>query len=327
MQTLSSEHFTVAALFCLFEAATIGNTFLLERPDPTDNSPEGTPASQRRYIPLESTDTLSHEVQLTLTTHYGDHYKEETNPFILGYGVSQKVGPSRESVFKPVDFQFSTTPASDQSRPGTAMLNFCMITPSTEPVDQREGRISVERNQNAGVLDSTLGSRTKATPDTSGVMAFSRNLVESAIIRERVIKQKPGIWVDPPRRVGGESSGDETTVFIQELLFSDPNVMAIILKTIVSIFTLEKRKAMAAKLRKFMDECGRDPIIRSDDYSTEGSTKTIREMKFDYPDYLLISGPFSALEIIESGGVSTLLPIDVNGSSNGLCGQGHIVSR
>ncbi len=94
---VNSENFLVSSLFCLFESAQIASSF------------EVIDATGKKI-----TDSSSMFGWLMATTHYFTNLSkddEAKNPFILGYGVTQKLKKhlSSQAEFAPTDYHFSTT--------------------------------------------------------------------------------------------------------------------------------------------------------------------------------------------------------------------------
>ncbi|TFK31702.1 hypothetical protein BDQ12DRAFT_739846 [Crucibulum laeve] len=198
--TLPSSNFSVAALFCLFESATISGSFMLEKLD-IDTTPLSIPYENRKYIELDGKENpLTRELTNTLSLTYSQKGTDYgSNPFVLGYGISPKTSSVTpvNAIFQPTAIRFSITRAADGDDPNTAMLNFCMTTSLGEDLATRQQKINSETNPIAGVLDSTLAKRTKATPDASGVMAFSWNLFSKGYLQDILLVQ-PGMTLTTP---------------------------------------------------------------------------------------------------------------------------------
>jgi hypothetical protein len=135
------------------------------------------------------------------------------NPFVLGYGISQKL-PSLQDInpnvnlaatpryFIPKCFNLTTTPASAQSASQkftNGTLNFNMLT--HRPFNPSTGKEEPGRNTDpakdpaAGFLSETFFDVTK-TAVHDGVMAFAQDLLMKRYI---IGYMAPLFWIDPTK--------------------------------------------------------------------------------------------------------------------------------
>lgn len=97
------------------------------------------------------------------------------NPYVLGYGISQKIPhPVKgHSAFRPSKFFLSTTPCKNDS--GQATLNFCMINANDHQLD--DPLINPEETPSAGVFTPPLALKTRSVNlKSDGVFAASNAL-------------------------------------------------------------------------------------------------------------------------------------------------------
>lgn len=137
------------------------------------------------------------------------------NPFVLGYGISQKLPPlslinpnantkATPRFFIPKSFEVTTTPGTFD-KGGTSAgytngtLNFNMLTHrSYKPGTQEEmpGRVvDTKLNPSAGVFSQTLFDTTK-TAAHDGVMGFSQDLIMKNWIEGTIA---PLLFIDPTK--------------------------------------------------------------------------------------------------------------------------------
>ncbi|KAK4693894.1 hypothetical protein P7C71_g3587, partial [Lecanoromycetidae sp. Uapishka_2] len=197
LEQVASEHFTVSAIFCTFEAAQIANTFIL-------NDENGRPVSDTKQTEFMTKisgyfSLLQSKIQPGRATP--DH------PFVLGYGLSQRL-PTLQSVnasattdktptyLIPELYNLTVTPGftmpaghSDKqpSKFTHGTLNYCILTHRDEGDSWPMRELSMtdpSRNANSGRLDQTLFDTTR-TAEHDGVMAFCRDLMfEKFLCRE-----------------------------------------------------------------------------------------------------------------------------------------------
>ncbi|KAK3370405.1 hypothetical protein B0H63DRAFT_564577 [Podospora didyma] len=190
---LDSQIFTVSTIFCLFEEKSMADSFILLGPD-------------RKPVHGSALTDARHNVTLFFADmadqwkdNNGTPYATTENPFILGYGISQKkvavdkiAGPgisnaNTPAYFQPIQVAMSATPGEVKSEwmctSGT--LNYCLLTHR----DSEEGHTPIEIDEadlNAGVITKTFFDITKTmgrtldkhgnTQGHDGIMAFSKGI-------------------------------------------------------------------------------------------------------------------------------------------------------
>ncbi|KUJ19605.1 uncharacterized protein LY89DRAFT_496240 [Mollisia scopiformis] len=174
---LANEHFTIASIFCIFEAAQIADSFRLfdaeSKPLP-DVFHTSFMTKVAGYFSL-----LQRKIKPGRATP--DH------PFVLGYGLSQTLPtiPSRQpnaipdstpKFFIPRKYNVTVTPGQGSNfTAGT--FNFCILTHRDENQPGRDPvRSDPSKNLNAGKLDKTFFDLTR-TREHDGLMAFARDLI------------------------------------------------------------------------------------------------------------------------------------------------------
>ncbi|KDQ12833.1 hypothetical protein BOTBODRAFT_33979 [Botryobasidium botryosum FD-172 SS1] len=153
---VNHEDYLVSSLFCLFESTQVANSFAL-----TDANGKAVESTTQVGAWLNS---------LTKTYELLDAKKY---PYVLGYGVSQKIPQPETGTphFFPAKFWFSTTPYSDDKDQAT--LNFTMING-----DAHDGQlVDPVNNPSAGLLSPALIKLTRATNlQSDGIFAASNNM-------------------------------------------------------------------------------------------------------------------------------------------------------
>ncbi|KAK4163760.1 hypothetical protein QBC43DRAFT_289636 [Cladorrhinum sp. PSN259] len=186
LEAVDSSHFTVSAIFCIFEDALLTNTF--EVRDENGKYRENT-TSFMKSVNAYFTDLQRAVVPGTQTA---DH------PYVLGYGLAQKV-PDLRSIdpnlnidttpkyLIPKGYQVTTTPgyvyADGKPRADSpysnGTLNFCILTwrePNDPDPVRSPSRIDLAQNANSGKLSQSLFDLTK-TKEHDGLMGIARDLI------------------------------------------------------------------------------------------------------------------------------------------------------
>lgn len=212
---VKSESLLASSLFCLFQGDQMANTFKL-----TNSSghviDDGVSAALMHEFCHKYAHTTSTPDQ-SVDAKTGRGLPSPDNPFVLGYGISQKVKEETrgEPTFKPLNFQFSVT-GDPVEKHNFATLNFLMLT---KPIGDLS---NVEKNLNAGYFPQTFFETINAEyPDAitgrpvfDAVMGISRDLFVKQYILPNVLKA----YTPPVPQISGFKvfSGDPTTTLFKE---------------------------------------------------------------------------------------------------------------
>lgn len=181
---IDSKALLPCSLFCLFQGDQIANTFKLINPSGVPVEEEENKGLVGGFMQLFSNKyakpTKKPEISPASglpVAKTGSGLPSPTNPFVLGYGISQDIPTTVEGVpaFNPLNFQFSVT---GTPLPGFATLNFLMLTEAIHD------SANVEKNLNAGYfrqtffepIHATYTDATRGTPVFDAVMGISRGL-------------------------------------------------------------------------------------------------------------------------------------------------------
>ena len=197
-QFVDSNVFTVSTIYCLFEHQEMINSFTIL--DENRKVVKGD-------VVASAMDHLTAYFLGIQQTHGSAQVPE--NPFILGYGISQK--PPQESsdkarenqkktlpYFIPKQFVLTVTPGDGLNQKWSTTsgtINYCMLT-------QRQGqydRVDISpADANAGLFEKTFFDITKTLGKTKddtgkvqghdGIMAFSRGIMENLWL-EKIIRE------------------------------------------------------------------------------------------------------------------------------------------
>ncbi|KAM5380094.1 hypothetical protein ACJZ2D_003741 [Fusarium nematophilum] len=197
---VNSSTFTASSIFCVIEAVQMTESFIIK---PPAGVPEPTGDEQTRLI----TSITRHFKGLKDVAESGkdeSHLPTPHNPFVLGYGIRQKV-PELSSIngnadptktppyFLPASVD-STTTASPGNGFTEGTLNFCMLT------NRRSGgsRSMPREDRNAGEFPETFfnklrlygGAGNSERPGGhDGVMAFSKEVFNDFWLNEYVVNR------------------------------------------------------------------------------------------------------------------------------------------
>jgi hypothetical protein len=197
---VNSQIFTVSTIFCLFEEKSMTDSFLLL--DPDRQPIRGTALSDARH----QVTLFFGEVTDEWKDNKGVPFATTENPYILGYGISQKrvdiaaiVGDGVSTAdtpdcFKPKQVSLSVTPG--EVKPEwtctSGSLNYCLLTHR----DSAEGHGPVdidEADLNAGIITKNFFDVTKTMGRTldpqgamqghDGIMGFSKGVFSDIWLR------------------------------------------------------------------------------------------------------------------------------------------------
>lgn len=190
---VKSESLLASSLFCLFQGDQIANTFTVIDPKGDVVDELGKVAALMRTFTkkyaAKAAKAAAERAGFVATTGAG--LPEPENPFVLGYGISQKVKEELrgEPTFKPLNFQFSVTGVPLEKH-NFATLNFLMLTKSIDELS------NVEKNLNAGYFRQTFFELIHAEyadagtgrPVFDAVMGISRDLFVRQYISPQVLQ-------------------------------------------------------------------------------------------------------------------------------------------
>ncbi|KDQ59181.1 hypothetical protein JAAARDRAFT_655144 [Jaapia argillacea MUCL 33604] len=156
LKEVAHEDYLVSSLFCLFESIRVANSFKL---------------TDEKGVDVQS-DTQAGAFLNSLITTY-NHIDKTQYPYILGYGVTQKIPHpvTGTPAFRPSKFIFSTTPSKEDDG-SQASLNLCMINANDHNLS--DPLLDPQQNPSAGVFSPPYVYQTRAKNlKCDGVFAVS----------------------------------------------------------------------------------------------------------------------------------------------------------
>ncbi|KAI5808272.1 hypothetical protein DFH27DRAFT_650781 [Peziza echinospora] len=202
MHYVDSQIYTVSTIFCLFEEKSMKDSFLLldAQRKPILNSALSDARNQVSLFFGEMTDQWKQ--------NKGTPYATTENPYILGYGISQKrvdikdiggegaetAAKNTPEYFKPKQVAMSVTPGEVKAEwmCTSGSLNYCLLTHRDTPEGHEVVDIA-EEDLNAGIITKNFFDVTKTMGRTldpqgnvqghDGIMAFSKGIFSGLWLR------------------------------------------------------------------------------------------------------------------------------------------------
>ncbi|KAL6705342.1 hypothetical protein ACN47E_007152 [Coniothyrium glycines] len=200
---IDSQIFTVSTIFCLFEEKSMTESFILL--DKSRNPYLGSALGDLRSNVTQYFCDMADEWK----ANKGTPFATTENPYILGYGISQKKidaksiagenvsGKDTPDCFRPKQLLMSITPGEVRSEwmCTSGSLNYCLLTHRNSPEGHQPVDID-EADLNAGIITENFFDLTKTLGRTKdaqgniqghdGIMAFSKGVFSGQWLRSIV---------------------------------------------------------------------------------------------------------------------------------------------